>query len=197
MIKNHVKDVSMILFGNIVMAFAYASWMVPNKIINGGVTSLSQIISKFSNFDIPMVNNFLLFGLLVLTLIFLGKEIFIKSIISSVSYSVFFTLFFHMKLSLQLNPIIDMLISTIFISFGYFACISSNASTVGVDVFALIINKYFPKMKIAVLIKIFNILILAIGFFTFGFYSVLLGIVFAEVYSRMLNWMLTKKYSKV
>lgn len=45
-IKKYSKDISIILLGNIFMGIAYSKWMVPNEIINGGVTSISMILNK-------------------------------------------------------------------------------------------------------------------------------------------------------
>lgn len=42
-----IKDILKIIIGNIILTTAYAFVTVPNKIVNGGVTSCSLIISNF------------------------------------------------------------------------------------------------------------------------------------------------------
>ena len=76
--------------GNSLLGFAYAKWMKPNGIINGGVTSMAMIFRKGDQctdrlFDIwyydPSAGFF--------CWLFLGKANFFKSIISSVFYNLF------------------------------------------------------------------------------------------------------------
>ncbi|AOW73559.1 hypothetical protein EQJ95_03925 [Pediococcus acidilactici] len=189
-IRSQLKDVIMIVIGNIVMAFGYAEFMVPNRFINGGVTSLAQIVNHFAPLDIPMANNFLLGGLLVLALIFLGKEVFAKSLLSSIIYSLFFTLFYNLHWELVINPLIDLLIASILISFGYFACLSSNSSTVGVDVLALIIKKFRPQVNLSYTIRQLNCIVLILGLVSFGILPVVYGIGFTFIYSAELKYML-------
>ena len=46
-----IKDILKIIIGNIILTTAYAFVTVPNKIVNGGVTSCSLIISNFLQFS--------------------------------------------------------------------------------------------------------------------------------------------------
>lgn len=196
-LQKHVRDILMIIIGNLVMSFAYAKLMVPHKIINGGVTSLSMIITNFLPIRIDIINTFLLLSLLIFTMIFLGKELLLKSIVSSVTYSLFFGYFVNLSFTIDLTAVPSMLIASLLIAFGYFCCLSSNASTVGVDVIALIIFKYNQKSTVAKLIRSLNFTILGFGFFVYGIQSVILGLLFSYIYSFELNIMLThfpKKY---
>lgn len=191
-LKGQMRDVGLIIIGNAVMALGYAKWMVPHHIINGGVTSIAQIVNHYVSIDIPTVNNIALAILLGLTLIFLGREVFLKSILASIIYSVCFTAAFHWPITLTTWPVLDMLIASVLIAFGYYACLSSHASTVGVDVIALIIQKYRPNVNLSRVIRFCNLIILAVGLFAFGFWPVLLGVAFAVIYSHELNWLLRR-----
>ncbi|KAF1296698.1 hypothetical protein BAU15_13330 [Enterococcus sp. JM4C] len=179
-------SVSKIIFGNVLLGFAYAKWMVPHKVINGGVTSLAMVLNKWLLTDMTYLTNGLTGILLVACLFFLGKESFLKSIISSFSYLFFFTLFYHWNIQLVINLPIDFILSCVLISLGYYCCISENSSTVGMDVVALIIHKKQPKLPIAATIRNLNFLVLALGFFTYGLGSIALGILFSFCYSWLL-----------
>ncbi|KRM55187.1 YitT family protein [Lacticaseibacillus sharpeae] len=187
-----LREVGLIVVGNVVMALGYAKWMVPNHIINGGVTSLSQIVNHYYPISIAMANNLWLAGLLLLTLIFLGREVFVKSLLSSIVYSISFTLFSMWPTRLNVTPLLDLLIASVLVAFGYFACLSSHSSTVGVDVFALIIQKYRPQTNLAATIRLFNYAILLVGLIAFGLWAVVYGLIFAFIYSHLLNLMLRR-----
>ncbi|MBK5446497.1 MULTISPECIES: YitT family protein [unclassified Peribacillus] len=90
-----MKDLIKIIVGNISMTFAYAYLIVPNEIINGGVTSSALLLNALSGYNIAMLANFVTGLLLIICLVFLGKEYFFKSIVSSLSYMLFLTFFIH------------------------------------------------------------------------------------------------------
>jgi uncharacterized membrane-anchored protein YitT (DUF2179 family) len=190
--KEQLREIGLIVVGNVVMACGYAKWMVPNHIINGGVTSLSQIVNHYYRISVAMANNLWLAALLLLTWLFLGREVFLKSLLSSVVYSISFTWFSWWPATLTVTPIVDLLIASVLVAFGYYACLSSHSSTVGVDVFALIIQKYRPQTNLATTIRLFNYAILVVGLLAFGIWAVVYGLVFAFVYSHLLNWMLQR-----
>ena len=62
------KAVLKIIAGNSLLGFAYAKWMKPNGIINGGVTSMAMILEKVTN--VPIV--YLTSGITTLLLVFVG-----------------------------------------------------------------------------------------------------------------------------
>lgn len=179
-----------IAVGNLVMGLAYAKLMVPNKIINGGVTSLALLANKVTHLSITFWTNSITGVLLIACLIFLGKENFLKSIFSSVTYLASFNLFFALDFSLHTWIGVDLALACVAISFGYYCCISANASTVGMDVIAIILNKRNPKLKIAPMIRNINFIILAFGLIIFGWQSVLFGLIFSFVYAWLLKKML-------
>lgn len=47
MTKNTLRSLLKVFLGNAVLGFAYAKLLVPHTIINGGVTSLSLVLSYF------------------------------------------------------------------------------------------------------------------------------------------------------
>lgn len=87
------KAVLKIIAGNSLLGFAYAKWMKPNGIINGGVTSMAMILEKVTNVPIVYLTSGITTLLLVFCWLFLGKANFFKSIISSV-FIIYFLLFF-------------------------------------------------------------------------------------------------------
>ena len=63
-------DIGLIIIGNVVMSWAYACLLVPNRIINGGVTSLALILSHDLPWPLVWLNNGLLVVLLSLVALF-------------------------------------------------------------------------------------------------------------------------------
>ena len=183
-------DLLIILVGNIFIGFAYAKWMVPHHIINGGVTSLSMIADKALHIPLLYISNGMTGLLLIVSLLFLGKENFLKSIVSSLFYAISFSLFYTLPFNCTINIGVDLLLACIFIAFGYYCCISTNSSVVGMDVIVLILHKRNNKVNIAKSIRSINIGVLVIGFAVFGWPAIVIGLVFTYLYSWLLDVLL-------
>lgn len=171
------------------MAFAYAKWMVPNNIINGGATSIAMILSKVTGLDILILTNGLEVFLLLCCALFLGKENALKSLFTSITFLLCFNIFYLVPYAFSFTLIIDLLLASIFIGFGYYCNLSENSSTVSVDVFALIIYNYYKKVSIAGLIRYLNWLVLLAGLFVYGIKSVGIGIVMSFAFTFVLDTM--------
>lgn len=63
-----------VLLSGIILGFAYSKLMVPNEIINGGVTSFSMILAKITPLSLGFYNQVLVFSFLLISLFFLGKK---------------------------------------------------------------------------------------------------------------------------
>ena len=177
------KAVLKIIAGNSLLGFAYAKWMKPNGIINGGVTSMAMILEKVTNVPIVYLTSGITTLLLVFCWLFLGKASF---------YNLFFALFYYMKIDFQVNLMLDFLFASLFIAVGYYCCITANASTVGMDVIAMAINKKRPDFSIARGIRYINFMVLILGFLTYGFKSVVIGLLFSFVNSYLLDFLLKR-----
>lgn len=189
-----MRDVVKIILGNILITFSYAFFTVPREIINGGVTSSALIVHSLIGANVTTVANILTIALAVSCLIFLGKEYFIKTIFSSICYMLFFYLFYSFKLAININIVLAIIISAVLVAIGYYLCVSSNASTSGFDVIALILNKKNPKINIASALRVINIIVLVFGFLAFGYESIIKGLVFTVLYSGILKLLFNKGF---
>lgn len=188
-----VWDLFKILIGNVAMGLAYAKWMVPHTIINGGVTSLSMVINGISGWPLLYLTNGLAVGLLILCWAFLGKSVFFKSLLSSGLFMLFFSFFYSLPFNLTSHITIDAALACVAIAFGYYCCLTANASTAGIDAIALIIHKYHPQTNVALTLRYLNYAILGLGWFVFGWLSVVVGVVFSYSYSWILNVFLNRR----
>lgn len=185
-----LQNVLKILVGNILLGVAYAKWMKPDGIINGGVTSLAMILEKLVHLPIIYLTIIISAILLVVSWVFLGQGNFFKSILSTVFYNAFFSLFYTWGQSLHVNLLVDFVLASIFIAIGYYCCITSDASTVGMDVIAMVLNKKYPDFKIEHGIRYMNIIVLLLGLATYGIASIVIGIAFSICNSYILGYLL-------
>lgn len=187
------KDVLKVLIGGTLLGFAYSKLMVPNEIINGGATSLSLILESLTGISVAFYTQVLTALFLFLSLIFFGGKNVVLSVVSSVAYSVSFAMFYNMNFSIQTNLVVDVILAAFIISAGYYFCLSVGASTVGVEVIAMIINKKNPEYDLIKLMRLMNYIVLGFGFLIYGIKSVIIGVLFSYGYSAILNYLLKLK----
>lgn len=186
-----MKDRSLlnIFIGNAIISFAYAKWMVPNQIINGGATSLAMILSKVTDVSISNWATALSISFLILSFIFLGKGCFFKSILGSFFYIIFFRLFYQSHLfDFSVNIVVDFFLATFFIAAGYNLCLKSNSTTVGLDVLALILYKKISRFNVSTYLLFLNFFVLMLGFLTYSLQDIIKGLLFSFCYTNLLGF---------
>lgn len=181
-----------IIVANFLFTGAYAFIAVPKGIINGGVTSFAMVLGKMTGIDIAILTNALLFVLLLSCLIFLGRRYFFSALFSGLCYMLLFTTFYHLPLTLDLPLAICVPLAAVLVGIGYYLCIDAKSTSVGVDTIAIILHERNPKRKIATTMCLCNVTVLLLGFFTYGWISVLAGIAFAGIQSLTLHFLLKK-----
>lgn len=181
-----------IIIGNLFFTGAYAFIAVPKGIINGGVTSFAMVLGKMTGMDIALLTNALLSILLFACLIFLGKQYFFSALFSGACYMTLFTAFYSMSVEVDLPFVVCVPIAAVLVGVGYYFCIVAKSTSVGVDTIALILHARNPKRKIATTMYACNVMVLLLGFFTYGWISVVAGIVFSGIQSLTLHLLLKK-----
>lgn len=192
-----MKEILRIIAGNICITSAYAFITVPYHIVNGGITSFSMILHNFIDMDISFFTNAITLTLLILCYVKLGKEFLFNSLLSSISYMVFFSMFHTLDIVCPLPLPFAVIVASIMVGIGYFLCISSNSSTVGFDVLAIILHKKHPSFQIAITMRYINIVIVMLGLVSYGWGAVLIGVIFTFLQTQCLKLLLEHYERKI
>jgi len=187
--KNYLK----IILGNLLITSAYAFITVPNKMINGGVTSFSMIVSRITGLQVSLLADVFTILLLLCCWVFLGKEYFFSAVFSAICYIGMFTLFHSFSWMLNLSLIFNVLFASIMVGSGYFFCISAKSTAVGFDTVAIVLKKYYPRTNLALTMWLINITVLLLGLMTYGLFSVITGLIFTCIQAFTLNFLLKRK----
>lgn len=179
-----------IILGNVLMSFAYAFLTVPQKIINGGVTSFSLILSGLTGVDTAVLANGITLVFLLLCLLCLGKEYFTRSIVGALCYMASFTFFHSLDICLIRERPAAVVAAAVMVGTGYFLCISQHSTGVSFDTLALILNHRCPRISVAGAMFVINLSVLILGALYYGLESVLFGIAFTAIQAVTLElWM--------
>lgn len=202
-----IKRYTVIAIGMTIVTLAYVLVTVPYGIINGGVTSCSLILHKLPVTGVLPVSIWvaiLEIILVILSYLFLGREVFEGSVFTCLFYVGMFNLLsFVMPQrvyeaiysfgSLGNNPVIpvgtavELVIGAAALGFGYYLTVSRKATTAGMDTLALIIHSRHERVPVAWAMYALNVIVLLLGWWTYGIRNVLMGIAFAGIQAAIMN----------
>lgn len=178
----------LVVLGNATYALAVKLFILPNDLMTGGTTGIALVINHY--FNGVSISAFVLgFNILMLLvgLALLGKKFAFSTIVSSIAYPLALELFDRLFGNVVLTE--DMLLNTIFaglgIGVGLGIVIRNGASTGGMDIPPLVLNRYF-KIPVSVSLYVFDMCILLGQAVYNPLEGILYGILLILVYSVVL-----------
>lgn len=175
--KDNTKEFLVLLLGNFILAIAVNFFILPYDILTGGIFGVSIALGPI----LPNIDtNYIAYSLILLTFllgaIFLGKNFAFKTIVSSVTYPIMLELLRHSTIVINTDPILASLYSGILSGIALGLVFRSHASTGGMDVFPLLLSKYFriPTSKGLMFVDGLTVIL---GVYTLGIEYVLLGLI--------------------
>ena len=186
-----LKDLFWVLVGNSINAFAVAFFILPNDLSMGGGTGISLIVNHF--FNIPISDFVLIFNIIMFLIgaAFLGKKFAVTTAISTFYYP--FILAVFQKIIGSYSVTDDIFLNTFFagllmgLSLGI--VVRAGASTGGMDIPPLVVNKYFG-VPVSAAMYVFGLIILAVQFTFKDAEKILYGIVLIMINSLVLDKMI-------
>lgn len=182
------KNIFMILLGNTLMALSIVMFILPNGLMTGGTTGLSLIADHY--FHIPISLFVLLFNCIMFLIggMVLGSGFALTTLLSTFFYPIALR-FFQSFPSLQIQTE-DRLLASLFagicIGFSLGIVIRAGASTGGMDIPPLILNRTFG-FPVSVMLYAFDFLILLGQALFSDKEAILYGILLVMVYTYVLD----------
>ena len=147
-----IFDYIVITVGVVLFVMAWTSFLLPNNMIDGGLTGASALLSMVTGISVDIwyfgINSFLL----IMAWIILGRSFGIRTIYAIVLSSVLFRVFGSPSMAflqsvpgnaLAVNePILVPIIGGLLEAVGLALIILRGGSTGGTDILALIVNKF-------------------------------------------------------
>ena len=136
-----IKKVVSIVFAIILISIGVNMFLGPHSIAAGGITGLAIILEAFWGLERSMVIMVFNAGILVVTFIFLGKEVFLNTAIGA-SILPFFVGIIP-QYTLVTDPMLAMVVGSVIFGVAVHILYSNKASSGGTAVPPLIFKKYF------------------------------------------------------
>ncbi|CAM3716526.1 YitT family protein [Erysipelothrix urinaevulpis] len=172
--KGLLLDVLLIFAGNFTVAFAATFFILPNKILSGGVAGFAIALYPIFNVNPEIMINIILVVTFMLGFIFLGKEFALKTLASTILYPLFVYLFGFIEIQTSMSPILASIYGGILTGIGLGLTFRTGASTGGMDIVPLILEKY-TNVKVSIWILLSDSLVILLGLSNYGLELVLIG----------------------
>ena len=169
--------------GTIIAAAALELFLIPNNILDGGVTGISIIIYKMTNIPLSFLVVALNIPFIYIGYRNLGKLFLVRAVYSMLSFSLFLSFFEIIKPFTE-----EMLLATVFggafLGLGVGLIIRSGGCNDGTESVAIVISKK-TNFSVGQIVLFFNLVIYGVAGFVFGFdramYSLLTYIITFKV----------------
>ena len=143
--KDFLKELAMITIGNIIVAAAVFFFMLPSHVSVGSGAALAMVLSNFIPLPVSAITLIMNVGLLTIGFLLIGPEFGAKTIYCSVLMPVVIGVFeriFPDFQSITQDPMLDVICYILVVSVGLSILFPRNASSGGLDIVAMILNKY-------------------------------------------------------
>lgn len=174
--KQRLIDAALLVLGNMVLAFGVSFFILPNNILSGGVAGISIALYPIIKIEPKMMMNIIIFLCFIIGYIFLGKEFAAKTVASSILYPIFVAFISRISYNPELDPLMASIFGGLVMGLGLGLTFRTGASTGGMDIPPLILQK-FTKIKVSVWILIIDAITVFLGLQSYGLNNVLLGLV--------------------
>lgn len=164
---NYVITFVMLFIGCAIAASALQCFLIPNTILDGGITGISIIIYKL--FQVPI---WLLVLILNIPFIYigyrsLGKNFLIRTVFSMLIFSLFLS-FFEIVTPFTEEKLLATVFGGALLGIGTGIIIHFGGCTDGTESVAMVISKK-TSLSVGQIVLIFNLFIFTIAGFIFGF----------------------------
>ncbi len=158
----NIWTVAIIIVGNVLYALTVKLFLLPGNLMTGGTTGIGLMVGRLTGMSLS--GFVFIFNLVMLAVGFmlLGKKFALTTVISSFAYPIALELFDRIlgEVVLTEEPILNTIFSGLGIGMTLGLVIRTGASTGGMDIPPLVLNKYF-HIPVSVSLNFFDLLILA------------------------------------
>ncbi|MDE6953552.1 MAG: YitT family protein [Erysipelotrichales bacterium] len=196
--KQKILNIIYIFIGNILISFSISTLVLENNIIAGGVSGIGIVINHYFSLPVSLSVGIINVILFILGFLFMGKVFAMTTLVSTFVFPLFLQFFenqsfFHGYLK---DPLLSCVIAGCLIGIGIGFILKANASTGGVDILALILNKKW-NVPVYIVLNVLDLIVLLLQFTFNDTTHVIYGIITVVLTSFMLNKTLTSGTSLV
>jgi uncharacterized membrane-anchored protein YitT (DUF2179 family) len=170
---------------------AVAFFVIPNKLLVGGTAGIAVALNKLWGFPEETVIHVLVYALFIAGAIILNRDFIIKTITSTIVYPLLLTLVSELYEIIPveyvtMDTLTSIVCSGVLVGFGIGIVYKRNASTGGMDIIPLIVNKYtgLPLHILLLMVDCFTVLL---GVMAYGLQAAIYGVISVAISSFIID----------
>lgn len=183
-----ILDTLVVILGNCIYAFGVAMFIIPGELITGGSTGIGLFVKDVTGLPVTIFVFFFNLAMFMIGFFAFGWKFAANTIVSTFSYPVALGIITECLQDYCITQ--DMILCTIFGGICIGAAIGivmrAGASTGGMDIPPLVLNKYF-RIPVSGSIYVFDMLILLLQAFHSTGEQILYGILLVIIYTIVLD----------
>ncbi len=155
-----------LLIGSLMLSISNYMFLVPAKLIPGGITGISSMIETLFLFPAQYTIVILNIPLLITALFILDKRLVWRTIIGILLVSLFMELFTRLnlyKFSSSHQPLIPALISGLLSGMGIGLMLNADVSSGGTEIVGLMLQKKNPSIKFSRILFLMNVFVMIVS----------------------------------
>ena len=189
--KQWIVPLFFITVGAVIAAFALEEFLVPFKILDGGVVGISMIISQLTGFQLGVLTILLNIPFMIVGFKRLGIRFLIRSIYAMIIFSVFLSVFADMK-EVTDKEILVVAFGGVMLGIGVGLILRYGGCLDGTEIVAMLLSHH-TEFSVGQIVLFFNIIIYGVAGVLFGpdraLYSLLTYFITSKVIDIVENGM--------
>jgi len=198
--KELFKKIALIILGSLIISVAINLFIIPNKLLGGGLSGIGLILQYIFNFPMGVTILILNIPLLILSILKINKRFTVFTILGTISLSIFLILTAHLNNVLlpveESYRLLYCIYGGVLSGIGLGIVISNEGSTGGMDIVAIYIKKKYG-IEVGIVSFTTNFLIVAVGSVLFGFkvglYTLISMYIASTVMEKVINGLNRRK----
>lgn len=189
--KKRVKEFFQLIAGNAICAFAMACFALPFDMVVAGVSGVGRMVQYYTGVSVTVTVTALNVGLFLIGGAMLGKKFAASIAVGTFAYPFFLGVFQNIEMLQHLvdDPLLAAICAGVLDGVGLGLVLRIGGSTGGIDVPSIILNRKLG-WKTATVMSTIDILIFLIQIPITRTNGIILGILYALIYSIVMNHMI-------
>lgn len=186
-----VFELVQMIAGNAICAFSMACFALPYNMVVSGVSGIARIVKAGTGLEIAVTVAVLNIGFFIAGALVLGKKFAASTVIGTFAYPFFLGVFQNIEILQHLveDPMLAAVCAGVLDGVGLGMVIRIGGSTGGIDIPSIILNKKLG-WKTATVMSAIDIIIFLIQIPVTDTNGIILGILYALIYSVVMNKMI-------
>ncbi|MDF2533340.1 MAG: YitT family protein [Clostridia bacterium] len=140
----YIFMILMIILGSAISGVAFNLFIIPNKLLSGGISGISLILNYLFNINTGLMIFIFNIPIFIFGYKFIDKEFVFLSLIGMIAFSTWIEVFsFLQNSSLVQDVMLSSIYAGVLNGIGLGIVLKNRASQGGIDIIAVIIKKYF------------------------------------------------------